>query len=413
MALIAPLRAVRPLKKYVKEVASYPYDVISSQEARKIADVNPYSFLHISKAEVDLPEGTDPHDERVYEKARENFDGFIKSGIFIQDPLPFFYLYRLKTDHHEQCGIVAGVHLSEFESGRVKQHESVLPDKVVDRTRHIEKVNAQTGPIFMTYLARRSIDRLVAGIVKDEPEYDFTCGDGITHTVWVIRDRTTIAAVQDEFKKIESLYIADGHHRAASAVAVARKRREKERRYSGKEEYNYVMSVLFPHDQLKIMDYNRAVKDLNGLSREEFLCRVGVKFRITPDFSAKSPGKCHQFGMYLKGTWYLLEAGRDCYDPDDIMSLLDVTILQKHLLDPVLGIRDPGNDKRVVFVGGIRGMEELERLVDWEAFAVAFSLFPPTLEQMIAVADAGKIMPPKSTWFEPKLRSGIWIHLLD
>lgn len=410
---ISPFRAVRPKKSYVLDVASLPYDVLSSAEARAIAQGNPFSFFHISKAEIDFPEDTSPYDARVYEKAKSNLEIFVKKGVLVQEEKPSFYIYAQKMGDHRQYGIVAGVQASDFESGKVKRHELTLAEKQEDRTRHFETLNAQTGPIFLTYRAEPGIDGLVDAIVKREPEYDFTASDGIRHTVWVVSEHHEISRLESAFRGVPCLYIADGHHRAASAVEVARRKRAAGGQCTGREEYNFIMSVLFPHDQLKIMDYNRAVKDLNGLDDVNFLKRIEDNFSVAPDFREKSPGNPHDFGMYLSGRWYKLTAKPACYAQGDAIEALDVSILQNTLLGPVLGIGDPRTDKRIKFIGGVRGMAELERLVDSGECAVAFSLYPPSLEQMMRVADSGGIMPPKSTWFEPKLRSGLFVHLLD
>lgn len=410
---ISPFRAVRPKKSYARDVASFPYDVVSSAEARVIAKDNPVSFLHISKAEIDFTEDTSPYDARVYEKAKSNLEIFIKKGILVQEEKPSFYIYAQKMGDHQQYGIVAGVPASDFESGKVKKHELTLAEKQEDRTRHFETLNAQTGPIFLTYRAEPDIDGLVQEAVKGEPEYDFTSSDGIRHTVWVMSDRNEIDHLKSAFNRVPCLYIADGHHRAASAVEVARRKRAADKRQTGREEYNFILSVLFPHNQLKIMDYNRAVKDLNGLDQAKFLKRVEDKFSLRSDFKEKSPRNPHEFGMYLAGRWHQLTAKQECYAGNDVIGALDVSILQNALLGPILGIGDPRTDKRIKFIGGVRGMAELERLVDSGDCAVAFSLYPPSLEQMMQVADSGAIMPPKSTWFEPKLRSGMFVHLLD
>ena len=359
MTIISPFRAVRPKKELVKEVASLPYDVVNSAEARVIAEGKPLSFLHVSKAEIDLPEGTSAYEDRVYKKAKSNFEDFLERGILFQDREPHFYIYRQTMNSREQYGIVSTVHASEFEAGHVKKHELTLMEKQADRTRHFEELDAQTGPIFLTYLSRDSVNRIVQDSIRENPEYDFEASDGIRHTVWVIRSAGVNEAIRKEFSSIPSLYIADGHHRAASALEVARRRREANRHHVGNEEYNYILAVLFPHDQLRIMDYNRAVRDLNALDRETFLERIGASFRIEPGFASRAPQEPHTFGMYLPGTWYRLEARPGLHDQGDIISSLDVSILQDHLLHPVLGIEDPRQDKRIRFIGGIRGMDEL------------------------------------------------------
>ena len=413
MCIVKPFKAVRPVKKFVRDVASYPYDIIDSDEARDIADGNPRSFLHIIKSEIDLPPEIDIHDDRVYEKAGENFYEFLDKGILFQDKEPCFYIYRQRMGNHEQYGIVACASVDEYESIHIKKHELTKSYIQADRTKHIAKLNAQTGPVFLTYRAQKSIDEIVTKIIEGPPEYDFSSDDGISHTTWVVNDANTIDAIRGEFLAVDSFYIADGHHRAASAAAVAKMRREENPDYDGSEEFNYTMAVIFPHNQIKVMDYNRVVKDLKGLSEAEFLDKVSDGFFLTDNFKEKAPAQFHEFGMYLKGRWYRLRAKEDIYNENDVVGILDVSILQDHLIKPILGIGDLRTDNRIAFVGGVRGMEELERLVDSGQYAVAFSMYPTTLTQMMDVADTGRLMPPKSTWFEPKLRSGIFVHLLE
>jgi uncharacterized protein (DUF1015 family) len=413
MSVIIPFRAVRPREEFVKEVASYPYDIVSSDEARKIAEGNPKSFLHVIKSEIDLPPEVDIHDEIVYETARKNLDTLLNDDVLFQDSVPCFYIYRQREGRHEQYGIIAGMSVEEYESGRIKKHELTRVDKEIDRTEHIVAVNAHTGPVLTIYRGRDSIDLIVEKITNAPPEYDFTADDGISHTAWIVDNEKDIKCIKEEFLEVDALYIADGHHRAASAATVAGKRRTGNQNHRGDEEYNYTLAILFPHDQIRIMDYNRVVKDLNGLSEEEFIGKVAEKFSISRDFEDKSPGKLHEFGMYLGGTWFSLKAKDDSYDKNDVEGILDVAILQNNILNPLLGISDPRSDERIDFVGGPAGMGKLEELVDSGEFAVAFSLFPTTLTQMMNIADAGRIMPPKSTWFGPKPRSGIFVHLLD
>ncbi len=413
MSVVVPFRAVRPQKRFVKEVASYPYDVVSSEEARKIAEANPRSFLHVVRSEVDLPQDVNVYDDVVYETARKNLDRLLNEGILFQESRPCFYIYRQRAGEYERYGIVAGINVEEYESGHIKKHELTMAKKEADRIRHIAAVNAHTGPILITYRTEDSIDRMVEKIAEAQPEYDFTADDGVSHTVWIVDDEEDIGALKRKFLKVDSLYIADGHHRAASAAAIARMRRAENPDHRGDGEYNYIMAVLFPHNQLRIMDYNRVVKDLNELSEKEFIAKISEKFLVFEDFRDKSPGRSHEFGMYLGGRWYKLRAKDDSYNKDDIIGILDGSILQNNLLKPVLGINDPGSDSRIEFIGGVAGMGKLEELVGSGEFAVAFSLYPPTLTQIMDVADAGKIMPPKSTWFEPKLRSGIFVHLLE
>jgi uncharacterized protein (DUF1015 family) len=413
MALVAPFRAVRPYRKYAGEVASFPYDVLDREEGRAIIRDNPRNFLRIEKSEIDVPDEIRDDDPRVFAKARENLQKFMKEGILFQDEKPCLYVYKQKAAQREQYGLVGCVSVAEYEAGIIKKHELTRVDKENERVKHIATAGAQTGLVFLLYRSREAIDRILSGIVKGPPEYDFTTPDGVTHSAWVISEGGTIEALKREFSKVENLYIADGHHRAASAAAVARMRREKNPTHNGTEEYNTFVATLFSHEQLKILDYNRVVKDLQGMIRQEFLDRIGESFVVTPGFSERSPSGPHQFGMYLEGTWYRVQAKPAIYEAADLIGKLDVSILQDHLLGPVLGIKDPRTDDRIKFVGGIRGMDELEQMVDQRGYAVAFSLYPPGIEDLVEIADAGMIMPPKSTWFEPKLRSGLFVHLID
>jgi uncharacterized protein (DUF1015 family) len=412
MSTILPFKALRPQKQFVKAVASYPYDVLNNAEAREIVKDNPLNFLHVEKSEIDLPPHADEHDERAYDIARSNLEKLNRDGVLFQDKTPCFYIYRQIRGSHEQYGMVAVVSLAEYESNHIKKHELTKADKELDRTRHVFTVNAQTGPVFMTYRAQDFIDGVVKKIVGGNPEYDFIADDGISHTVWVISDEKDIAVVTSSFAKVPALYIADGHHRAAAAAAVRRLKNEPNPGSQGDEAYDYVMAVIFPHNQLKIMGYHRVVRDLNGLDEAAFLRKIGEQFIVSENFVEKAPGQSHEIGMNLRGRWYKLMAKDGSYDKDDPFKVLDVSILQDNLLKPVLGIQNPRTDKRIEYVGGVRGMKELERLVDSGEFAVAFSLYPTTMEQLMAVSDTNKIMPPKSTWFEPKLRSGIFVHRL-
>jgi uncharacterized protein (DUF1015 family) len=412
MSVILPFKAFRPQRQFVEAVASCPYDVVNVEEARNIVRDNPLSFLHVEKSEIDILPLLDIYDDHVYEIAKSNMEKLIQKGIVFQEKTSCFYIYRQKMDTHEQYGIVARVSLAEYESGRIKKHELTFMDKEVDRIKHVATVNAHTGPVFLTYMAQSSIDCMVEKLIMDQPEYDFIADDGIIHTVWIISDEKDIETLKDAFVEVDTLYIADGHHRAAAAAEVGRLRKEQNPNNTGDEAYNYMMAVLFPHNQLKIMDYNRVVKDLHGLDIPEFFHKVIEKFLMSDNFKEKSPQRCHDFGMYLQGRWFKLTARDGSFNEHDPFEVLDVSILQDNLLGPVLGIQDPRVDNRVGFVGGIRGMKELERLVDSGGFAVAFSLYPTTLTQLMAVADVGRIMPPKSTWFEPKLRSGIFVHPL-
>lgn len=416
MSTVRAFKAVRPAPALAGQVAALPYDVMNSDEARQMVVGNPYSFLHVDKAEIDLDPSIDLYDTRVYERARDNLKQMIADGVFVQDETPCLYIYRQVMNGRTQIGIVGCTSIDDYMNNVIKKHELTRADKEQDRINHVDYCDANTGPIFLTYRAKRSIDKLVEGVMKAKaPVYDFTSEDGITHTVWIIDDAATIDAICSEFAGVENLYIADGHHRSASAVRVGVKRRSVKPDYDGSEEFNYFLSVIFPDDQLYIMDYNRIVKDLNGCTKEEFLEKVAQKFTITncAGEGALKPEKKHTYGMYLDGSWMLLEAREGTYDADDPVARLDVSILQNNLLHPILGIGDPRTDKRIDFVGGIRGLTALSDRVDNGSMAVAFSMYPTTMDDLMDIADAGAIMPPKSTWFEPKLRSGLFIHKLS
>lgn len=409
MSDVIPFRALRPQKSLAQAVASLPYDVMSLEEAKKMVENNPLSFLHVERSEVDLSDSTEGN---PYEIAVHNLKTMMNEGTLFQDEKACFYVYRQKMRDHEQYGIVGGVSVAEYEGGRIKKHEMTKADKEKDRTDHVSAVNAHTGPVFVAYKSVPDIDRIVQKIAAGLPEYDFVSDDGILHTVWIVREDEDIHALVGHFAGVDNLYIADGHHRAAAAAAVARMRKDQNPAHQGNEGYNYMLAVLFPDNQLRIMEYNRIVKDLNGRNEEEFINQIGQKFNVHPIFNEKLPRKFHDFDMYLNGRWFRVVPKEGTYDTHDPIRHLDVYILQENLLDPILGIQNPRTDARIDYVGGIRGMEMLQNLVDTGEYAVAFSLFPTTMEQLFAVADAGLIMPPKSTWFEPKLRSGIFVHLL-
>lgn len=414
MAEIRPFRAVRPVPELAAKVAALPYDVMSSEEARQMVEGNPYSFLHVDKAEIDLEPQIDLYDQRVYEQAARALQKMIADGILREEAKPCYYVYRQIMGERAQTGLVACAAIDDYLHNKIKKHELTRADKEIDRTRHVDCCDANTGPIFLTYPAQTDINTTVAAWMTRVPIYDFTSEDGIRHIIWVIDDDAVLKRLTDLFAEIETLYIADGHHRSASAVKVGQMRRETYPDYSGSEEYNCFLAVLFPDQDLYIMDYNRVVKDLAGLSPDEFLTRVGEKFLVTP-FEGTGPYKPHDkhwFGMYLGGRWYCLHARENSYDPQDPVGRLDVSIMQDNILGPILGIQDPRTDKRIDFVGGIRGLAELERRVN-EGMAVAFSMYPTTVQDLMDIADAGLIMPPKSTWFEPKLRSGLFIHKLS
>ena len=416
MSVVRAFRAVRPARELAAQVAALPYDVMNSEEARQMVVGNPHSFLHVDKAEIDLDPSIDLYDTRVYEKARDNLNRMIAEGVLLQDEAPCLYIYKQVMNGRAQIGIVGCTAVDDYRNNVIKKHELTRADKEQDRINHVDYCDANTGPIFLTYRARKSIDAMVAAVMAAKaPVYDFVSEDGISHTVWVMDDPAAVDAVCREFEGVESLYIADGHHRSASAVRVGMKRREAKPDYDGSEEFNFFLSVIFPDDQLYIMDYNRIVKDLNGYTKEQFLEKVSEKFTVTPyaGSGVLKPEKKHTYGMYLDGKWMLLEAKAGSFDESDPVARLDVSILQNNLLSPVLGIGDPRTDKRIDFVGGIRGLQTLADRVDSGSMAVAFSMYPTTMDDLMDIADAGAIMPPKSTWFEPKLRSGLFIHKLS
>lgn len=409
MVTIAPFKALRPEAQLAKQVASRPYDVLNSKEAKVEAQGNPASFLHITKSEIDLPEATDIHSQEVYLKAKENLDAFISRGILFRESKPCYYIYQLIMNGKSQTGLVCGSSVDDYENDLIKKHEFTRPEKEQDRINHITTTGAQTGNVFLAYKNVASIDTLINDWKNDRsPVYDFVADDGIQHTVWTINDAKTIERISTLFKtEVPVTYIADGHHRAASAAKVRKALGE-----MAPEGADYFLTTLFPSNQLHIMDYNRVVKDLNGLTEDAFLQQVKNKFTVTKINEALSPSILHDFGMYLNNQWYKLTAKEGTYTIDPI-GVLDVTILSDNLLDPVLGIKDQRTDKRIDFVGGIRGLAELEKRVTSGEMAVAFSLHPVTIQQLFDIADSGNVMPPKSTWFEPKLRDGLLTHLID
>jgi uncharacterized protein (DUF1015 family) len=408
VAAIYPFRALRPPREKVGEVAAVPYDVVSTEEARALAADKPLSFLHVSRPEIDLPAGADLYADETYAKAAENFGRLRRAAPLEEEAEPSLYLYRLVMGDHTQTGVAACVSVDEYDEDLIRKHEKTRPDKENDRTRHMLELKAQTGPVFLTHRADRRIDALVEAETQHEPLYDFEADDGVRHTLWRARASEQLVRC---FKEAPLLYIADGHHRAASASRARAALREKNPNHTGEEEYNRFLAVVFPADQMQILPYNRVVKDLGGRSAEEFLAAVGERFRVDEDANPRGPGKAGHYHMYLAGRWYGLtpkEAGAS----DDPVASLDVSVLQDNLLDPLLGIKDVRTDKRIDFVGGIRGTEELVRLVDEGRAAVAFALHRTSIEDLLRVSDAGGIMPPKSTWFEPKLRDGVLIHTI-
>ena len=413
MAVFRPFQAIRPVPSLASKVAALPYDVMNSREAREMVKGNPYSFLHVDKAEIDLDPAIDIYDDKVYLKAAANLNKMQEDGIYMQDLSPCYYIYRQIMDGRAQSGIVGCASVDDYLENRVKKHELTRADKEADRIRHVDTCNANTGPSFLTYRAREEILSIMNGWMKvHAPVYDFVSEDNITHTVWVIDDENIVKTLEEHFKRVPDFYLADGHHRAASAVRVAEKRRAQNPGYRGDEEFNYFLAVLFPDAELKIMDYNRVVHDLNGNSPEEFMTKLAGVYEIAEHKNGMCvPPEKHTAGMYLDGKWYLLRAKEGCFDAKDPVDSLDVSILQKNVLKPILGIDDPRTSERISFVGGIRGLKELERMVDGGK-AVAFAMYPTGLDELMSIADTNNIMPPKSTWFEPKLRSGIFIHKL-
>lgn len=411
MARIEPFRAYRPRPEFAERVASPPYDVLSSDEAREMAADNPLSFLRVVKPEIDLPPDTDVYAKEVYGKGAENLHRLIEDEVLVRESAPALYLYRQRMGDHVQTGLVAGASVDEYEQDLIKKHEHTRPVKEDDRTRHIDALDANTGPVFLTFKAQPDIDALVDRLTSNPAAYDFKAPDSIQHVLWVIDNPDDRDALVDAFRLVPVLYVADGHHRSAAAVRIRAARRDANPEHTGKEPYNFFLTVIFPDDQMKILDYNRVVRDLHGLTSAEFLEQVEERFTVEVVDDGKPPGARH-FGMYLGGRWHRLVARPGTYLADDPVRGLDVAILQDNLLAPVLGIGDPRSDERVDFVGGIRGLEELERLVNSGKAEVAFALYPTSIGQLFAVADAGEVMPPKSTWFEPKLRSGLLVRPL-
>jgi uncharacterized protein (DUF1015 family) len=406
VAVIRPFSALRPPAERASEVASVPYDVVNTEEARALAADQPLSFLHVSRPEIDLPEGTDIHSDAVYRKAVENFDKLKKDCPLETEAAPSLYIYRLIMGEHEQVGIVACCAVDEYDQDLIRKHERTRRDKEDDRTHHMMVLRAQTGPVFLTYRANREIDTMAMETMMTAALFDFTAEDGVQHTVWRVPDAVRFVHA---FREIPFLYIADGHHRAASAARARAELKEQSFGHTGDEEYNFFLAVIFPDDQVQILAYNRAVRDLNGLSTDAFLEVVGKNFEVKEGGNG-TPGRRGQWQMYTDGRWYTLALPSGATAPEGIVDSLDVSILQDRLLDPILGIKDVRTDKRIDFVGGLRGSRELERLVNEGKAAVAFSLYPTTMEDLLKVSDAGEIMPPKSTWFEPKLRDGLLIH---
>ncbi|MBR4678938.1 MAG: DUF1015 domain-containing protein [Bacteroidales bacterium] len=416
MSIVKPFRGLRPDKKIADRLSCLPYDVMNSKEAAQMAEGNPCSFLHITRAEIDLDENIDPHSKAVYDKSIENFKKFQDEKYLVKDPKPKFYIYAQTMDGRTQYGIAGAAFCEDYQNGIIKKHELTRPDKEDDRMVHIKTINANAEPVFLSYRAVPEIDAIVSGIVNSQkPEYDFTSNDGFGHKFWVIDSDETNKKIEKLFaEKVPALYVADGHHRTAAAARVGLEKKAQNPNHKGDEEYNYFLAVIFPDNQLKIMDYNRVIKDLNGLSDEEFLEKLSKSFEISDKGNeVYAPKKLHEFSMYLSGKWYKLSAKEGTFENSDPIGVLDVTILTKQVLEPLLDIKDLRTSKRIDFVGGIRGLKELKRRVDSGEMKCAFALYPVSMSQLLNIADTGNIMPPKTTWFEPKLRSGLVIHTLD
>ena len=410
MNLIQPFAALRPASGRANDVVAPPYDVLSTDEARERASGRPWSFLHISKPEIDLPAGTNPYAPEVYAKGAENLRNMVQAGVLARDPEPCYYAYRIIMGSHSQTGIVAAASVADYDTNRIRKHEFTRPDKEDDRVRQIDALDAQTGPVLLAYPTAPEVDAILAMASSGTPDSDAEL-DGVRHTLWVIRDAAVQARITAAFNAMPALYIADGHHRSASASRIAAARKAANPGHTGAEPYNFFLSVIFPAHEMRIMDYNRVITDLNGLSAEAFLERVGAAFSVEPAAAAVKPERPGVFGLYLAGKWYRLSIRPELI-PADPVGRLDVSLLQNNLIAPILGITDPRRDKRIDFVGGIRGLPELEKRVNSGEMALAFALHPTRMEDLMAVADANEVMPPKSTWFEPKLADGLASHVL-
>ncbi|ABR30426.1 hypothetical protein SU69_02865 [Thermosipho melanesiensis] len=409
--IVRAFRGLRPRRDMIEKVAAKPYDVVTTEEARKEAQKNPYTFYKVTRPEINFDVEVDTHSDEVILKGKEVLEQFQKEGVMILEDKPAIYIYREEWQGYLQTGFYATFSTKEYAEGKIKKHELTRKDKEDERARHVKLMRAHTGPVFLMYRSRPEIDNLIMKHTTKEPEYDYTDDSGIHHTLWVVKDEKEINEIVDAFKDVEAFYIADGHHRAAAAARAAEELAKENPNHTGNEEYNFFLAVLFPHTQLNILDYNRVVKDLNNNTKEEFLKKVSEKFEVEETEKFK-PSRKHEFAMYLEGKWYKLTAKAGIFNENDVVSSLDVAILQENLLKPILGIENPRTDKRINFVGGIKGIDELERLVDSGEYKVAFALYPTSIEDLLKVADEGKTMPPKSTWFEPKLKSGIIVHLM-
>lgn len=410
--VVKAFKGIRPVEELASKIAALPYDVMNSEEAREMVKGNPHSFLHVDRAEIDLDPSIDVHDKRVYEKARENLDKMISDGEYIQDDHPCLYIYRQIMNGRAQTGLVFCASIDDYINNNIKKHEFTRADKELDRINHVDYCDANTGPIFLTYKEDDVASEVIKAWCKRKPIYDFTSEDGISHIVWVIDNEIIVNEIIALFKDVNAFYIADGHHRSASAVKVGLKRREANPNYTGEEEFNYFLAVAFPDNDLMVMDYNRVVKDTNGLTKEQLIEKLSDKFIITRSETQVKPSKKHTFGMFIEDEWYLLAAKDGIFDKEDPIDSLDVAILQNNVLTPILGIEDVRTSDRIDFIGGIRGIDELERRVHKD-MKIAFSMYPTEVSDIMNVADIGEVMPPKSTWFEPKLRSGLFVHKLS
>ena len=413
MAIIRPFEALRPPVHLAPRVAALPYDVMDVEEARQMAGDNSDSFLHISRPEIDLPASVDPHDDVVHNQGKQNLQSFIERKVLIQEAAPCYYIYRQRMGSIVQTGLVACAAVDDYQSGVIKKHEHTRADKEEDRIKHIATLDANDEPVFYIFRSNSQVEEILQSASYEPADYNFTTSDGVSHALWVVADPYLIDHLTGLFAAIPNLYVADGHHRSAAAAKVRDLRMAANPNHNGNEEYNFFLTVIFPESQLNIMPYNRVVKDLNHLSKDEFMDKVKTSFDVSAAADAISPVSRHQFGMYLGGQWYLLQAKAGLADEGNSVGRLDVSILQNHLLHPLLGIENPRTDKRISFVGGIRGVEELVKLVDSDEYSVAFSMYPTGIKELMDLADDDQIMPPKSTWFEPKLRSGLFAHLLS
>jgi uncharacterized protein (DUF1015 family) len=413
LPLIRPFAGLRPSPAHAADVLAPPYDVLSTSEARVRAAGRPWSFLHVSKPEIDLPEGTDPHAPQVYAKAAQTFQAMLRQGVLLRDPAPAYYVYRLRQNAHVQTGLVVLAAVAYYDANRIRRHELTRPDKEDDRVRQIDALNAQTGPVLLGYPPAPQVDDMLEQASAQPSALDVVADDGVRHTLWAVTVPQRIESLTAAFSAMPSLYIADGHHRSAAAARVAQERRAANPHHSGQESYNFFLAVAFPHHEMRILDYNRVVRDLGGLSELEFLARIGTAFDVGPSAVAVRPARHGELGLYLRGKWHRLRAKPALLEASDPIKRLDVSLLADHLLAPVLGITDARTDKRIDFVGGARGLGELEARVDSGEMVAAFALYPTRMEDLMAVADAGEIMPPKSTWFEPKLADGLVSHVLD